>query len=594
MTRLSLIVGSLALVLLGRLASLPAERPQTPPIDPADWPTYNRDVLGTRHNPVEKHLSRDNVAQLVEKWRYPPPLSLDLVGVISGTPVVVNGYVYFGTATLPAVYKLTPDGKRQWIYRPKNAALLPTSVVTSGLPDSGFANSPLVTADTVYIADVGGRLYALERATGKERWVVDTRAKPFPGAHASNCIFAAPILAADKLILAGGGFEHFAATHLGEKCCTGRGFVAALEPLTGKTLWKYEVGPEPRKFSKPVKIDGRVYHYGPSTSSVWCTPSYDATTGLITFGTDAHNSPREPTADDPRTYTKHSCAIIALDATTGKEKWVTQINPGDIWNYSHNTYDAKTGLYKDQSIGDTPKPYTLTIEGKPRRVVGAGCKNGVFYVLDALTGQILFHTPQYKGPPSNHPKDVPARMLALPGAAGGLQTGCATDGKAIYTNGMDMPLLGYNMQADKRYQPPIGGRVVCLSLDTQREFWRHERPRLKAVGGTPDKPAFTNVGDPVAAGIALANGVAFFTTQVSNQLVAIDTSTGKKLKEIPLGPVWCGPSVSRGRVYVGTGNLLFAPSDPQEAFFPKQPYGRLLCFGLPGRDEVDKLGSGTD
>jgi len=123
-------------------------------------------------------------------------------------------------------------------------------------------------------------------------------------------------------------------------------------------------------------------------------------------------------------------------------------------------------------------------------------------------------------------------------------------------------------------------------LDTQQENWRHERPKVKAVGGTTEKPAFTNVGDPVASGIALANGVAYFTTTVSNKLVAVDMCTGTVLKEINLGPVWCGPVVSRGRVYVGTGNLLFAPESPQEAYFPKSATGRVHSFGLPGDDEV--------
>ena len=57
--------------------------------------------------------------------------------------------------------------------------------------------------------------------------------------------------------------------------------------------------------------------------------------------------------------------------------------------------------------------------------------------------------------------------------------------------------------------PPTGGHVVSISLDTRDENWRHERPKVTAVGGTRDKPAFTNVGDPVASGIALANGVAY-------------------------------------------------------------------------------------
>jgi len=166
--------------------------------DPKDWPMYNADVLGTRHNVGEKTLSKDNVVKLVEKWRFPATLSLTVVGVIHATPVVVNGYVYFATATTPTVYKLTPDGKLKWSYRP-TAGKRGKTGATFGVPDSGFLNSPLVTGDTVYAADAGGMIYAIDRATGKERWVVDTRAKPFPGAHSSNCLFAAPILARVQL-----------------------------------------------------------------------------------------------------------------------------------------------------------------------------------------------------------------------------------------------------------------------------------------------------------------------------------------------------------------------------------------------------------
>jgi hypothetical protein len=87
------------------------------------------------------------------------------------------------------------------------------------------------------------------------------------------------------------------------------------------------------------------------------------------------------------------------------------------------------------------------------------------------------------------------------------------------------------------------------------------------------------VGDPVASGITLANGVVFFTTVASGKLVALDADTGKVLKEIELGPVWSGPSVSRGRVYVGTGNTLFSPMD-YEVFFPKK-YNGVLYYCCP-------------
>jgi outer membrane protein assembly factor BamB len=91
----------------------------------------------------------------------------------------------------------------------------------------------------------------------------------------------------------------------------------------------------------------------------------------------------------------------------------------------------------------------------------------------------------------------------------------------------------------------------------------------------------------------VANGVVYFTAVASGKLVALDAATGAVLREVEVGPVWSGPSVSRGRVYVGSGNTLFAPGDG-EAFFPKRYTGVLYSFGLPGEDEVGRLGAGKE
>jgi polyvinyl alcohol dehydrogenase (cytochrome) len=579
--------------LLAADAPIKTSQAATLSTDPNDWPTYNRDFLGTRHNPAEQALSRDNVGQLVEKWRFPPADSDEKVGVVHAT-VVVNGYVYFGTETNPTFYKLTPDGKVKWAYRPPPRPLLARLTAAAGLPTAGFMNAALVTGDTVYVGDMGGTIYALDRMTGQERWKIDTRAAPFPCAHPSNCVFSAPILAEGCVVVAGGAYEHAVGASPLSRGCTGRGFVVALVPDSGKVAWKYDVGPEPGPLDPPVTIKHsrgeKTFYFGPSTSSVWCTPSFDTQSHTVFFGTDCHNSPRQPTLDDPRLSTKHSCAVIAVDSLTGAEKWVTQITSDDVWNYALPAYDPQTGKYKDQSVGDTPKIYSIDIDGNPTKVVGCGTKNGGFYVLDAASGQILANTPIYTGPPSASPEGLHPRTLALPSAIGGLQTGCATDGHAIFTNGIDF--LGASSSGSDR--KPTGGRVVSISLDTRQENWRHERPKVKAIGGTTEKPAFTNVGDPVGSGIALANGVAYFTTTVSNKLVALDISTGAMLNEIDLGPVWCGPVVSRGRVYVGTGNLLFSPENPQEAYFPKSPTGAVRSFGLPGDDEITRLKSGDE
>ena len=169
---------------------------------------------------------------------------------------------------------------------------------------------------------------------------------------------ASPILAAGNVIFAGGAYEHAAPARPGYKCCYGRGFVMALDPKDGRISWKYDVGPEPSKFDPPLKMQSpwgeRTFHYGPSTSSVWSTPSYDPETQTVFFGTDIHNSPRKPTADDPRNYTPHSAAVIGVDARTGVEKWVSQTTKHDVWNHTMPAYDPETG-YKDQSIGTHPR-----------------------------------------------------------------------------------------------------------------------------------------------------------------------------------------------------------------------------------------------
>ncbi len=559
--------------------------------DPADWPTYNHDPSGWRFNPAEKILGPANVGRLVQKWRF-PATDDELIGVVHATPTVVAGEVYFGTATFPAFYKLGPDGKQRWVYRNPTRRAALTGSALGGLADKlraaaadgGIFGSALVADGAVYFGDTGGWIICLDAATGKERWKIDTRAKDFPDAHWNNLLMASPIQADGKIIFAGGTLEQLIAGTDKYPGSTGRGFVVAVEPATGKLLWKFDVGPKPQKLDPPIVLEDAwgkyTFEYGPATSSVWSTPTYDPASNSLFFGTDVNTGPHRPTRDDPRFATDDSCAVVCLDAATGKRKWSTQINPDDVWTNLMRAYDPKTGRYKDCSIGDSPKILTLAVAGRPTKVVGVGCKNGGFYLLRADDGSIVRHTPLYTGKPTQPPEKHDPRVLALPSPIGGLQTGCATDGKTIFTNGIDAVRLRTQETSDSAAQVPTAGRVTATSVDLREERWRHERPKIATMGGTPDKPLFRDVGDVVASGVAVGNGVVYFTTVGSGQLVALDATTGKVLKEIALGPVFAGPSLSRGRVYVGGGNTLFTPSE-FECFFPKQYTGSVRCFGLP-------------
>ena len=109
------------------------------------------------------------------------------------------------------------------------------------------------------------------------------------------------------------------------------------------------------------------------------------------------------------------------------------------------------------------------------------------------------------------------------------------------------------------------------------------------MGGTPGKPMYRDVGDIVGSGIAVGNGVAYFTAVGSGKLIALDAATGKVLKEIDLGPVFAGPSVSRGRVYVGSGNTLGTPAS-SSASSPKSTPAAFGASDCPARTISTSLG----
>ena len=165
--------------------------------DARDWPMYNHDLAGSRFNPGETTIGRENAGQLVEKWRFPARGRIRRSG--SSTP-----RRRWWTATCTSA---RPPTRPSTSWRPTASSAGPiTSRPSPGKPpgssggaggaghDFGFQSgaegimtSALVTGDTVYFGDLGGWFYALDRETGEERWRIDARASDFPGPIRSTC-----------------------------------------------------------------------------------------------------------------------------------------------------------------------------------------------------------------------------------------------------------------------------------------------------------------------------------------------------------------------------------------------------------------------
>jgi polyvinyl alcohol dehydrogenase (cytochrome) len=299
--------------------------------DPHDWPMFNRDPLGTRHNSAEKRLGPGNVADLQVLWRIPTD------GLISGTPAVQGNTVYAGD-NQGAFYAVDArTGELRW-----KTVLTGASVTASAI----------VLRGRVVIGDQkNGDIYGLDKDTGRVAWKVRPNPVGRPAIWGSGTRVGRYV--------AIGVASNDEGRNLLPPYVT-RGSVVLLDPGDGRVLWQ------------TFMISDADYANGASGCGVWSSPSYDEETDTVYVSTGNNY-------DNPATLM--SDAMLALDADTGAIKWSNQLYPNDRWNFSH------TNLGPDFDFGDSPQVYRLP-DG--RKVVSAAQKSGYFHVLDARTGLEIF------------------------------------------------------------------------------------------------------------------------------------------------------------------------------------------------------------
>jgi polyvinyl alcohol dehydrogenase (cytochrome) len=260
---------------------------------------------------------------------------------------------------------------------------------------------------------------------------------------------------------------------------------------------------------------------GSSGAAVWSTPTYDPKLDLIFVSTgNNYSGPATATSD----------AILALDPDDGRIVWDTQLHANDIWTARFPPGDPE---HPDFDFGDSPQVFRLA-DG--RAVVGAGQKSGFFHLLDARTGRRL------------------DSIQVMPGGhLGGFFADSAFADGMTFANGSDWPL-------PVRLGEGGTGHVVAI---------RSSNRKLKVAWDfkTPNSP---NLG-----AVAVANGVAYFLSSRSGDFYAVNTKTGKQLSRIRVGTGIAGPSISRGQVFIGTGDTYSFVNNAAAA-------GSLVALGLRG------------
>lgn len=549
-----------------------------------NWASYGGGYNGDHFSPLNQ-INEDNADQLGLVW------SVDLGQTISShsAPLAVDGVVYYsiGHSIISAVEAET--GKKLWTFDAKvNEVAADKLRPAWGSRGIGYWDHKIYTGTT------DGRLIAIDARTGKAVWSVQTTMGPNDGRY----ITGAPLVFDGKVIIGHGGADYGPV----------RGYVTTYDAQTGKKLWRfYTVPGNPAEGADGEASDsvmpmaaktwkGEWWKFG-GGGTVWNSMAYDAELDRVYIGT-GNGAPwnqniRSPGGGD----NLFLCSIVALDAKTGKYLWHYQINPGETWDFN---------AAMDIELA------TLTIDGKPRRVLMQAPKNGFFYVIDRETGKLISAEKFAKVTwasaigPDGRPIETPearfptGEALIWPGGTGAHNWQAMSFSPAsglVYIPMQDLP--GYYNQKGmdlKTWKPAT--RAV---LDTG--FQGFDTKDLPPP--TDDKMGSLLAWDPLAqkarwsvpmlmpfnGGIASTAGNLVFQGNIEGKFVAYAADTGKVLWSFDAQNGIIGPPIVyqfKGRQYVTIMTGVSAmpsnlgPASGRFGWDYRTTPRRLLTFALGG------------
>jgi PQQ-dependent dehydrogenase (methanol/ethanol family) len=483
-----------------------------------EWPTYHGHLSGNRYSPL-REINTENVGQLVPKWTF----SMGGQRALQTTPAVVDGVMYV-TAVNEVVALDARTGRQVWRYsRPRTPGLV-------GDAAGGINRGVAVLGDRVFLQTDNAHVIALHRLTGSLLWdseMADSRE------HYGST--SAPLVVND-LVIAGvsGGDEGI------------RGFVDAYFAATGKRAWRFWTVPARGEPGSETWV-GKALEHG--CAATWLTGTYDPEAKLLYWPTG--NPCPDYNGDERKGDNLYSNSVLALDPATGKLKWHYQFTPHDL-----HDWDAT----------ETPMLVDATFRGRPRKLLVQGNRNGFFYVLDRLTGELLMAEPFVKKLTWASGIGKDGRPILLPGyepTPQGARACPAVAGATNWPSTSFSPLTGlfYLMVEES-----------CDIYSKNSQWW--EQGKSFYGGGTRPSPEesekflraldlqtgkiawqIPSKGGILASGLmSTAGGLVFYGESDGGAFVAADARTGKILWTFNTGQAWkAGPMTytTDGKQYVG-------------------------------------------
>lgn len=500
---------------------------------PENWLTWRRAHNGQGYSPL-RQINAGNVDELTIAWAQALP-----PGATMTEPLVRDGVLYvFGYGDSVHAFDAA-SGRSLWTYQRR---------LPQGTPLTSKKTLALF-GDKLFTATSDNHMVALDARTGRPVWDVALTDKPgmrIPGGP----------LAADGVVMQGLATQ-----------APGGGLIVGIDAETGEKLWEFET------VAKPGQPGGDSWNGLPAEErrggSQWTSGTYDAETGLALWGVAQtyDTGPLRDLKPGMNNDALFTNATLAFVPRTGELKWYFQ-------HMKNDQYDLDWVF--DRVIG------TIEVDGRPRRVVITGGKEGLFDALDVATGEyiktvdmglqdFIERIDPETGDKHVRPDKVPGRdrgaVFVCPHAGGGRNwspTSFNPNSRLLFVNARDVCMdmvpastgpgfltTGVNVQyASRPGHDGNFGVLQALDMESGKVVWETRRRQ------TPDM------------GILTTAGGLLFTGWMDRRFVAYDQETGQEL--------W-----STGVTGVPNASPITFSVDGKQYVAIVTGHGNPLAFGIP-------------
>lgn len=333
-----------------------------------DWPRYQGDAGRNQYSALGQ-INRSNVAELQVAWEY---RTGDRTGQIQCNPLVLGGVLYGTTASLKLFALDAATGEERWVFEPPR-----------GPGGGAHVNRGVMEwadgEDRRILYAAGSYLYAVDAATGLgvssfgEGGRVSLKAGLGERARDLWVTATSPGAVYQDLVIMG--------TRVAEDLPAAPGFVQAFDARTGDLRWVFRTIPGPGEFGYdtwPPDAHTRI-----GGANCWAGLSLDEQRGIVYVPTGSASF--DFYGGNRKGANLFANCLIALNAETGERIWHFQTVHHDLW---------------DRDLPAPPNLVTVHHEGRTIDAVSQTTKSGHVFLFDRETGEPLFPVEERPVPPS--------------------------------------------------------------------------------------------------------------------------------------------------------------------------------------------------